>query len=65
LGKFRFCFRERSRAMRVIQSGSVATSSAARPDGTTCSAQCSEPWLMKKNRNPRIALPYQSLFVGR
>ena len=49
----------------TIHIGSVATNSAARPEGTLCSAQCSEPWPTKKNMKPSTALLTHSRRVGR
>src|SRR5262245_11027200 len=45
--------------------GSVAISSAAKPDVTNCSAQCKLPCPIKKNKAPTIAPAAQLRTVGR
>ena len=41
-----------ARASRIIQTGSVAESSAARPEGTVFSAHASSPWQPRKQKAP-------------
>src|SRR5580692_2029589 len=48
-----------------INIGSVAISSAARPEPTYCSAQCSEPWPIRKNCAPNANPATHCCRVGR
>ena len=45
--------------------GSMAMTSAATPEGTFNSAQCSSPWLTKKKRKPRTRPARHPWRVGR
>src|SRR5579859_1148449 len=50
---------------RKTQIGSLAISSEARPEGTFCSAQCSEPCPRRKKKTPMTMLARICAQVGR
>ena len=51
--------------MSTIQSGTVATNSAARLDATNCSAQTTPPLPPTKRKTPMIAALRHSTLLGR
>src|SRR5215472_10892292 len=50
---------------RKTQIGSLAIKSEARPDGTFCSAQCRDPWPIRKKKTPMMMLARICAQVGR
>src|SRR5215469_9809148 len=50
---------------RKTQMGSLAISNEARPEGTFCSAQCSDPWPIRKKKTPMMMLARICAQVGR
>src|SRR5882757_2277865 len=50
---------------RKTQMGSLAMTTAHRPEGTRCSAQCSVPCPMRKKKTPKMALARHCCQVGR
>src|SRR5438034_479401 len=58
------CFAAAAESKKT-QIGSLAISREARPEGTFCSAQCNEPWPMRKKKTPMTILARICAQVGR